>query len=153
MAMAADDRVSAVPEVAVGPVAAGRQVDPTLGVSVPAWAVVTVGGHRFWCDELEDWRRCLALAGMAGGLVQVPVGIPGEYWMDAARAFARLVLCSCGERTLDPDHPDALNLGLCPACYDLSGWENTHCDRDHRRNPDPDCPLCRPPAAPVEDAP
>jgi hypothetical protein len=76
MAMAADDRMSAVPEVAVGSVAAGRQVDPTSGVSVPAWAVVTVGGHQFWCDELEDWRRCLALAGMAGGLIQVPVGIP-----------------------------------------------------------------------------
>jgi hypothetical protein len=72
--------------------------------------------------------------------------------MDAARAFARLVLCSCGQRTLEPDQPEALNLGLCPACYDLSGWENTHCDRDHRRNPDPDCPLCRPTAS-AEDVP
>lgn len=53
-----------------------------------------------------------------------------------------MVLCSCGKHHLDPDNGDAYGCRLCPACFDLSGWENAHSDYDHETTPDGNCPFC-----------
>lgn len=50
--------------------------------------------------------------------------------------------CSdCGKMTRDTGDNGSVN--LCPDCYELAGWENTHSDNDHKHNPDPNCPFCK----------
>ncbi len=119
--------------------------DTVLNVAHPAWASITVDGHTFEASEPDDWRQALAIAAVTSGIIAIPPGsAPGPAWTAAARRFATIVFCSCGEHPLDPDHTDAFALHLCQGCYDLAGWENTHSDYDHDSYPDPDCPLCRP---------
>lgn len=118
--------------------------DTALGVSYPAWALVTIDGHSFQASGPADWRQALALASMSGGTVAVPAGsAPGPAWTAAARRLAAMVGCSCcGERTLNPDNPDSLNVALCDDCYEQAGWENAHADYHHIA-PDPACPCCQ----------
>lgn len=47
----------------------------------------------------------------------------------------------CGKQTRETGQCES-SCELCLACYEESGWENTHSDNDHENNPDPGCPIC-----------
>ena len=124
-------------------VSSALRPDTTLGVAYPAWAFIIVDGHTFEATEPDDWRQALVIASMTGGTIAIPAGgAPGPAWCAAARRFAAMVRCSCGQHNLDPGHPDALGLHLCPGCYEQASCENAHSDFDHDNDPDPDCPIC-----------
>ncbi len=51
----------------------------------------------------------------------------------------------CGKRTRSTGRGDNENIGLCVACFDECGHQNTHSDEGHDEpgRADATCPICR----------
>lgn len=64
---------------------------------------------------------------------------------------------SCGKRTRETGGSESF-CGLCAACYDYAGWENSHSDDGHENTewgtgPNPNCPICQGKPDPAREAP